>query len=87
MASLFARNPFAAPEPSPEPAKPTRDEIAETYVERGASLQTARDAATSIMRPANDRTDSDHRALDRVGQEIHIATCKRLGDPRYQNHG
>lgn len=87
MASLFARNPFAAPEPKSEPAKPTRDEIAEIYVQRGASLQTARDAATSIMRPANDRTASDDRALNRCSQEIHIATCKRLGDPRYQNHG
>lgn len=87
MASLFARNPFAAPEPSPEPAKSTRDEIAEIYVQRGASLQTARDAATSIMRPNRDRTDSDHRALDRCSKEIDAATRKRLGDPLYRNHG
>lgn len=86
MASLFRRSPFAAPEPSPEPAKSTRDEIAEIYMERGASRQTARDAATSIMRPANDRTDSDYRALDRCSKEIHVATCKRLGDPLYRNH-
>ena len=76
---FFNRNPFAAAPPEGQPATPTRDEIAAEYERRGASLYTAREAATAIQRPAESRSDSDHRALRRNAAEIDAAARKRLG--------
>lgn len=77
---LFKRNPFATPADTEGSSNATndRDSIAAEYQRRGASQFAAREAATAIMRPGNDRSDSDTRAIRRVGQEIDQSIRDRL---------